>query len=139
MDENKIASGNDADKMDDQVKEKSVRNEKDVSTENMTNETTEEISTEAIVDNGYNYQYSDIEFLKPYDETTHTYSEVQVDNRPYLSTEVNNASINDVYTMVLSIRNIVLLWFLFWLIIKSKNMIHSVLDIVMERSKRSEK
>lgn len=99
--------------------------------------TSEEYPTEAIVEYGYDYQYSDIEFLSKYDEEKSEYVSQEVDNRPYLSSEVANVDINDVYTMVLSIRNVVLLWFLIWLILKTRGFIHSILDIVLERSKRN--
>lgn len=98
--------------------------------------TTEKYSSEAIADYGYEYQYSDIEFLSPYDDEISEYITQEVDNRPYLSSEVANADINDVYTMVLSIRNVVLLWFLIWMIFKCRGFIHSIFDIVLERSKR---
>lgn len=112
-------------------------NENGVSTEVSTEATSEEYPTEAIANYGYEYQYSDIEFLSKYDEDASEYVSQEVDNRPYLSSEVVNADINDVYTMVLSIRNVVLLWFLIWLVLKTRGFIHSILDIVMERSKRN--
>ena len=103
----------------------------EVTTEN----TTEEIDEDSIIINGYDYQYSDIEFLMPFNEETSQYEMIAVDNRPYMSCEVSNASINDVYTMVLSIRNVVLMWFMFWLIVKTKSMIHNIVAKYMERGK----
>lgn len=97
--------------------------------------TTEEIDEDSFIVNGYDYQYSDIEFLMPFNEETSEYDMIAVDNRPYMSCEVSGATINDVYTMVLSMRNIVLLWFLFWLIVKTKSMIHNIVAKYMERGK----
>lgn len=97
--------------------------------------TTEEIDEDSIIVNGYDYQYSDIEFLMPFNEETSEYEMIAVDNRPYLSSEVSGATINDVYTMVLSMRNIILMWFMFWLIVKTKSMIHNIVAKYMERGK----
>ena len=91
------------------------------------------LDEDSTMDMGYDYQYSDIEFLAPYNEETSEYEPIVFDNTPYLSSEVANADINDVYTMVLSIRNVVLLWFLLWTVFKARTMIHSVLERVYER------
>ena len=106
-------------------------------TESSTEATSEAttIPQDSIVSEAYDYQYSDIEFLAPYDEETSEYSTSIQDNRPYLSSEVLGATINDVYTMELSIRNIVLLWFLVWLLLKCKTMIHNAVMLYMEGRK----
>lgn len=102
----------------------------------VSNETTTEATTldeDSIIETGYDYQYSNIEFLAPFNEETSEYEPLIFDNTPYMSSEVANADINDVYTMVLSIRNVVLLWFLLWVVFKARTMIHSVLERVYER------
>lgn len=110
----------------------------DEDTEVVTTEVLTETTTElpdAIIIEPWQPQYSDIQFIPEYDEETSEYSSVVVDNRPYMSSEVINADINDVYTMVLSIRNVVLLWFLVWLLLKFKTMIHNVTMKYMEGRK----
>lgn len=112
------------------------------STENTSEGLSEDISTEvstqipdAIVIEPYEYEYSNIQFLAPYDEETSEYKAVVVDNRPYMSTEVTGADLDDIFTYVLSIRNIVLLWFFLWFILKLKTMIHNVNMKYMEGRK----
>lgn len=111
-------------------------------TENTSEGLSENISTEintsdpdSISDNSYDYQYSDIEFLMRFNEETSEYDTTIIDNRPYMSAEVNNATLNDIYTMSLSIRNIVLLWFSLWMILKFKTMIHNAVMKYMEGRK----
>lgn len=114
----------------------------DDTTENTSEGLSENISTEistsdpdSISDNSYDYQYSDIEFLMRFNEDSSEYDTTIIDNRPYMSSEVNNATINDLYTMSLSIRNIVLLWFSLWMILKFKTMIHNAVMKYMEGRK----
>ncbi len=49
-----------------------------------------------------------------------------VDTRLYLSTTVNNADINDCYSMLLSIRNLFLLFLIIFLFFKVKTSIHTI-------------
>lgn len=119
------ASNTDADKEDNITKDGLTRDE--ITTEATT------INEDSVIEGGYDYQYSSIEFLAPYNEETSEYEPVVFDNTPYMSSEVANADINDVYTMVLSIRNVLLLWFLLWTVFKARTMIHSVLERVYER------
>lgn len=58
-----------------------------------------------------------------------------VDTNLYLSTAVSGASNNDIFSMLLSIRNILLLFFIIFLVLKVKNMIHSVLSKIFENKK----
>lgn len=117
----------DSDAMQDHVSTETRPASDEITTETTT------IDEDSTMDMGYDYQYSDIEFLAPYNEETSEYEPIVFDNTPYLSSEVANADINDVYTMVLSIRNVVLLWFLLWTVFKARTMIHSVLERVYER------
>ena len=59
-----------------------------------------------------------------------------VDTRLYLSAPVSGADLNDVYSLMLSTRNIVLLFFMIWLIFKVKTSIHSVLSKIFETNKK---
>ena len=90
----------------DEVATNSDAMQEHVSTE--TRPASDEATTEAttldensILETGYDYQYSNIEFLAPYNEETSEYESIVFDNTPYMSSEVANADINDVYTMVL--------------------------------------
>lgn len=49
-----------------------------------------------------------------------------VDTRLYLSTPVNNADINDCYSMLLSIRNLFLLFLIIFIFFKVKTSIHTI-------------
>lgn len=49
-----------------------------------------------------------------------------VDTRLYLSTNVNNADINDCYSMLLSIRNLFLLFLIIFVFFKVKTSIHTI-------------
>lgn len=49
-----------------------------------------------------------------------------VDTRLYLSTTVNNADINDCYSMLLSIRNLFLLFLIIFVFFKVKTSIHTI-------------
>lgn len=49
-----------------------------------------------------------------------------VDTRLYLSTTVNNADINDCYSMLLSIRNLFLLFLIIFIFFKVKTSIHTI-------------
>lgn len=59
-----------------------------------------------------------------------------LDTKLYLSSEVSGADINDVYSIMLSTRNIVLLFFMVWLLFKVKTSIHSVLSKIFETNKK---
>lgn len=92
-----------------QIKEEVVTEE--VSTEEAS---TEEANTEEAITDG-------VIFL---DEN--------VDSKPYLSSEVQNASVNDLYSIALSTRNILLLFVLFFFCYKIfgslKNVIYRLMD-----------
>lgn len=116
------------------------------SSENTSEELSTDVSTEvsteattalpaAIVIEPYEYDNSDVQFLAHYNEETSEYESVVVDNRPYMSAEVVGADLDDIFTYVLSIRNIILLWFLLWFILKLKTMIHNVNMKYMEGRK----
>lgn len=55
------------------------------------------------------------------------------DTHMYLTTPVENASINDVYTLSLSIRNLLLVFFLFWLSLKIFGLLRAAIERVMNR------
>lgn len=55
------------------------------------------------------------------------------DHTLYLSADVDGATINDLYSMMLSTRNIILLFFLFFIVFKLGNMLKSVLYRVYNR------
>ena len=50
---------------------------------------------------------------------------IMVDDNLYMSETVYLKTLDDCYSMLLSIRNVVLFWFLLWCILKVKSMIHS--------------
>lgn len=87
-------------------------------------ESTEEITTESTqsIQNAEESttEETDIEYIT-------TEGQI-IDNKLYLSAKVNNADINDVYSICLSIRNIVLLFFMILLLIKFKGMIHNAIN-----------
>lgn len=116
------------DSTEDNTEDSSNRLSESVSTE----VTTEALDPDSIVLVPYDYQYSDIEFLAPFNEDTSEYEPIVIDNRPYLSSEVSGASIDDLYTMVLSTRNVLVLWFLIWSLLKFKTMIHNAVIKYME-------
>lgn len=51
----------------------------------------------------------------------------------YLSGQVENATINDIFSMAVSIRNILLIFFLFWVLVKLLNMFKGALYRLMNR------
>lgn len=55
------------------------------------------------------------------------------DHTLYLSADVDGATLNDLYSMMLSTRNIILLFFLFFIVFKLGNMLKSVLYRVYNR------
>lgn len=61
------------------------------------------------------------------------YLDSSADVHAYLSTEVENASINDLYTVMLSCRNIVLLMFLIFLMWKMWGALKNVISKIMNR------
>lgn len=81
---------------------------------------TEEVTAEEVI--------NDIEYITTEDQV--------VDTKLYLSTPVYNADLNDVYSIMLSTRNIVLLFFMVWLLFKVKTSIHSVLSKIFETNKK---
>ena len=88
--------------------EETLKNIIDVSdTEEPTSETTEQTT-----------QDLDVEYIT-------TEGQV-VDTRLYLSVPVNNADLNDVYSMLLSIRNLFVLFILIFVFFKVKTSIHSI-------------
>lgn len=58
-----------------------------------------------------------------------------IDTRLYLSSEVSGADLNDVYSMLLSIRNLFVLFMLIFIFFKIKNIIHSVLAKIFDNGK----
>lgn len=111
----------------------SERLQDNVSTEQT--EASTQVVPDAVIIQPYDPEYSDIKYITPYDDETSEYSTQTIDNRPYMSKEVVGASMDDIFTYVLSIRNIVLLWFLMWLLLKFKTMIHNVNMKYMEGRK----
>lgn len=63
------------------------------------------------------------------DETTEGY--IMVDDSLYLSETSYFRSLDDCYAMLLSCRNILLLWFLIWCVLKVKTMIHNSIQKYM--------
>lgn len=55
------------------------------------------------------------------------------DTHLYLSTEVENADLNDVYSMLLSTRNVLLLFFLVFLILKVGSMLRDIFARLMNK------
>lgn len=97
------ATSNDANKSDNkQNDEKVVQN---------TEETTEE-TTEATTESTEELEYITTENQK-------------VETTLYLSTPVQNATLNDIYSLLLSFRNLFLFFMLFLLVFKCKTMIHN--------------
>lgn len=62
-----------------------------------------------------------------------TYLDETVDHHLYMTSEVENADINDIFTMLLSVRNVALLFMLLWLSLKIFGMIRAAVDRVMNR------
>lgn len=62
-----------------------------------------------------------------------TFLDESVDHHLYLTSEVENATINDVFTLSLSIRNLLLVFFLFWFCLKILGMLRAVVDRVANR------
>lgn len=62
-----------------------------------------------------------------------TYLDENVDNHLYLTSQVENADVNDLFTIGLSIRNVLLLFMLLWLSLKIFGMIRAAVDRVMNR------
>ena len=52
---------------------------------------------------------------------------ILVDDNLYLSEQAYLKTIDDCYAMLLSVRNVVLFWFLLWCILKVKSMIHTTI------------
>ena len=63
---------------------------------------------------------ADLEFL--------TTEGQNVDTSLYMSCEVSGASINDLYSLTLSLRNICLVFFLFIVLLKFKGMTHNAIN-----------
>ena len=100
------ATPNDADKLDIQT-----NNEKVVQNTKETTETTTE-TTEATTEITEELEYITTENQK-------------VETTLYLSTPVQNATLNDIYSLLLSFRNLFLFFMLFLLIFKCKTLIHN--------------
>ena len=82
-----------------------VNQESAESTETSTEESTESVNLEFLTTEGQN-----------------------VDTNLYMSCEVSGASINDVYSITLSLRNICLVFFLFIVLLKFKGMTHNAIN-----------
>ena len=89
------------------------------STEEVNQESTEvtEESTEASTEST---EGADLEFL--------TTEGQNVDTTLYMSCEVSGASIDDLYSITLSLRNICLVFFLFIVLLKFKGMTHNAIN-----------
>lgn len=70
---------------------------------------------------------ADLEFL--------TTEGQNVDTNLYMSCEVSGASINDVYSITLSLRNICLVFFLFIVLLKFKGMTHNAINRTFKMNK----
>ena len=77
-------------------------------------ETSTEASTEASTES------ADIEFL--------TTEGQNVDTSLYMSCEVSGATIDDLYSITLSLRNVCLVFFLFIVLLKFKGMTHNAIN-----------
>lgn len=99
------ATPNDANKQDNEKNdEKTLQN---------TEETTEE-TTEATTETTEDKQ---LEYITTENE--------KVETTLYLSTPVENATLNDIYSLLLSFRNLFMFFMLFLLVFKCKTMIHN--------------
>lgn len=89
------------------------------SSEEVNQESTEgtEARTEASTEST---ESADLEFL--------TTEGQNVDTSLYMSCEVSGASINDLYSLTLSLRNICLVFFLFIVLLKFKGMTHNAIN-----------
>ena len=106
---NETATPNDPDKLDIQKNnEKAVQN-------------TEE-TTEATTENTEELEYLTTENQK-------------VETTLYLSTPVQNATLNDIYSLLLSFRNLFLFFMLFLLVFKCKTLIHNAFAKVRGKEK----
>lgn len=65
--------------------------------------------------------------------TSIVYEDETVDTHMYLSTPVENATTNDIYTLGLSIRNVLLLFLLIWICFKVFGLLRAAVDRVMNR------
>lgn len=112
---NEKATPGDANKQDNkQNDEKIVQN---------TEETTEE-TTEAATETTEDKQ---LEYITTENE--------KVETTLYLSTPVQNATLNDIYSLLLSFRNLFLFFMLFLLVFKCKTMIHNAWSKVHGKGK----
>lgn len=98
--------------------------ENDEISEETTEETDEETS-QIIVE--LSTQDIDIEYI--------TTEGQYVDNRLYLSTAVSGADNNDIYSMLLSIRNLLVVFILLFVFFKVKNIIHVTLSKLFNKGK----
>ena len=78
--------------------------------ENLEEASTEEASTEGII-----------------------FSDASTDTHLYLSTEVENATLNDLYSIALSTRNVLLLFLLLWLVLKLFGSLKNVICRLMNK------
>ena len=78
--------------------------------ENLEEASTEEASTEGII-----------------------FSDSSADTHLYLSTEVENATLNDLYSIALSTRNVLLLFLLLWLVLKLFGSLKNVICRIMNK------
>lgn len=70
---------------------------------------------------------------EPTEEPQLVYLGSGTDTHLYLSTEVENADLNDVYSMLLSTRNVLLLFFLVFLILKVGSMLRDIFARLMNK------
>lgn len=82
--------------------------------------TTEEVTTEEVTE-------------EPTEEPQLVYLGSGTDTHLYLSSEVENADLNDVYSMLLSTRNVLLLFFLVFLILKVGSMLRDIFARLMNK------
>ena len=61
------------------------------------------------------------------------FSDASTDTHLYLSTEVENATLNDLYSIALSTRNVLLLFLLLWLVLKLFGSLKNVICRLMNK------
>ena len=61
------------------------------------------------------------------------FSDSSADTHLYLSTEVENATLNDLYSIALSTRNVLLLFLLLWLVLKLFGSLKNVICRIMNK------
>ena len=109
-----------------EVSEETTEETTEESEEELTTENTEEVTTEKIVVE-LSTEDLDIEYLTTENQV--------VDTRLYMSVPVQGADSNDIFSMLLSIRNILLVFMIFFIFFKVKNIIHTTLSKLFNKGK----